>query len=221
MDIDGLGPVIVDKLIANKLIENASDIYSLKHDDIISLENFKEKSTENLLRAIENSKKQPLSRLLFGLGIRFVGEHTAQVLEKNFKDLDEVSAAKLDELSSIFEIGPRIAQSIITFFDQSQNREIIEKLRTYGINFKSKTGPKNLKESINNKTFVLTGKLETLNRNEAKSLIELSGGRVASSVSKNTDYVVSGLDPGSKYSDAVKLKVKIISEEEFKNLLSS
>ena len=221
MDIDGLGPAIVDKLIANKLIENASDIYSLKHDDIISLENFKEKSTENLLRAIENSKKQPLSRLLFGLGIRFVGEHTAQVLEKNFKDLDEVSAAKLDELSSIFEIGPRIAQSIITFFDQSQNREIIEKLRTYGINFKSKTGPKNLKESINNKTFVLTGKLETLNRNEAKSLIELSGGRVASSVSKNTDYVVSGLDPGSKYSDAVKLKVKIISEEEFKNLLSS
>ncbi|MHB1336375.1 MAG: NAD-dependent DNA ligase LigA, partial [Candidatus Humimicrobiaceae bacterium] len=220
MDIDGLGPAIVDKLLQNKLIRDVSDIYYLKFEDIIKLENFKEKSTNNLINAIKKSKSQPLSRLLFALGIRFVGVHIADVLAKNFENLDELANAYFDNLSQIFEIGPRIAQSVAAFFLQPQNKIIIEKLREAGLNFKSSRKTVNLKEEFSNKTFVLTGKLETFTRDEAKAIIENFGGKVTSSVSKNTEAVIVGSEPGSKLDDAIRFDVKRLTEEEFKNLIN-
>lgn len=218
MDIEGLGPAIVEKLLQKNLIKDPSDIYYLKYDDIFGLENFKEKSTNNLRSAISRSKSQPLSRLLFAMGIRFVGEHIADVLAKNFGSLDELMAANIESLSMIFEIGPRIAQSVATFFMQSQNRTIIEKLRAAGLNFSSGRKVVNVREEFNGKTFVLTGKLESFSRDEAKALIENYGGKVSSSVSKNTEAVVVGTEPGSKLDDAIKLGVKRLTEEEFKNM---
>jgi len=219
MDIEGLGPAIVDKLLQNKLIKDASDIYYLKYEDIFGLENFKEKSTTNLLNAINKSKNQPLSKLLYAMGIRFVGEHIAEVLAKNFSSLDDLMNASFEELSSIFEIGPRIAQSVVTFFRQPQNKAIIEKLRKAGVNFKSDKTELNVKDEFNGKTFVLTGKLESFTREEAKDIIEKFGGRVASSVSKNTYAVIVGSDPGSKLADAIRLGVRQINEEEFKDMI--
>lgn len=218
MDIEGLGPAIVEKLLQKNLIKDPSDIYYLKYDDIFGLENFKEKSTNNLMSAISKSKSQPLSRLLFAMGIRFVGEHIADVLAKNFGSLDELMATNTEGLSIIFEIGPRIAQSVATFFMQSQNRAIIEKLRAAGLNFSSGRKVVNVREEFNGKTFVLTGKLESFSRDEAKALIENYGGKVSSSVSKNTEAVVVGTEPGSKLDDAIKLGVKRLTEEEFKNM---
>ncbi|MCL6088530.1 MAG: NAD-dependent DNA ligase LigA [Actinobacteria bacterium] len=219
MDIEGLGPAIVDKLLQKKLIKDASDIYYLKYDDIFGLENFKEKSTNNLLNAIKKSKNQPLSRLLFAMGIRFVGEHIAQVFSNNFKDLDELMNAGFEDLSNIFEIGPRIAQSVVTFFKQPQNRAIIEKLRKAGVNFKSGKKTLNINEQFYGKTFVLTGKLDSFTREEAKALIENSGGKVASSVSKNTSAIVVGADAGSKLDDAIRFGIRQITEEDFRKMI--
>ena len=219
MDIDGLGPAIVDKLLQNKLIRDVSDIYYLKFEDIAELENFKEKSTNNLINAIKKSKSQPLSRLLFALGMRFVGVHIADILAKNFETLDEVANSSFENLSQVFEIGPRIAQSVVAFFIQPQNKIIIEKLREAGLNFNSSKKTVNIKEEFTNKIFVLTGKLESFSRDEAKAIIENFGGKVTSSVSKNTEAVIVGTEPGSKLDDAIRLDVKRINEEEFKNLI--
>lgn len=219
MDIDGLGPVIVEKLLAKKLITDTADIYYLKYDDIYNLENFKEKSTKNLLSSIEKSKKMPLSRLIFALGIKFVGSHIADILSQNYSDLDDLAGSDFERLNLIFEIGPRIAESIVSFFSQEQNLAIIEKLRAAGINFKSKKKTVAENPAISNKTFVLTGRLTGFSRDEAKELIERYGGKVSSSVSKNTDYVLTGEDPGSKLDNARKLSVRIISEDEFKDML--
>jgi len=220
MDIDGLGPAIVDKLLQNKLIRDVSDIYYLKPEDIIELENFKERSTNNLINAIKKSKSQSLSRLLFALGIRFVGVHIADVLAKNFEDLDKIAHADFDNLSRIFEIGPRIAQSVVAFFLQPQNKIIIEKLREAGLNFKSVRKTISFKEGFSNKTFVLTGKLETFTRDEAKAIIESFGGKVTSSVSRDTGAVIVGSEPGSKLNDAIRFDIKRMTEEEFKNLIN-
>jgi len=219
MDIEGLGPAIVDKLLQNKLIIDVSDIYYLKFEDIIGLENFKERSTNNLINAIKKSKSQPLSRLLFALGIRFVGVHIADILAKNFESLDEIADASLESLSQVFEIGPRIAQSVVAFFMQPQNKIIIEKLRKAGLNFKSSRKTVTLNEEFSNKVFVLTGKLEAFSRDEAKSIIENFGGKVTSSVSKNTEAIIVGSEPGSKLDDAIRMDVKRMTEEEFKNLI--
>ena len=219
MDIEGLGPAIVDKLLQNNLIEDVSDIYYLKFEDIIELENFKEKSTNNLINAIKKSKNQSLRRLLFALGIRFAGVHIADVLAKNFESLDEIANASFEKLSQIFEIGPRIAQSVAAFFLQTQNKIIIEKLRQAGLNFKSSKKKVNLKEEFSNKTFVLTGKLDAFTRDEAKEIIEDFGGKVTSSVSRNTDAVIVGSEPGSKLEDAIRFDVKRMTEEEFKDLV--
>jgi DNA ligase (NAD+) len=216
MDIEGLGPAIVDKLLQNNLIHDISDIYYLKFEDIIGLENFKEKSTGNLLNAIRKSKSQTLARLLFALGIRFVGVHIADVLSKNFRDLDALSEAGSEQLGNIFEIGPRIAQSVATFFLQPQNKAIIEKLRNAGLNFKAAGKVTAAREEFAEKTFVLTGKLENFSRDEAKALIENFGGRVSSSVSRNTEAVIVGYEPGSKLADAKRLGIKMLTEEEFK-----
>jgi DNA ligase (NAD+) len=219
MDIDGLGPAVVEKLLARKIIKDAADIYYLKYQDIFSLENFKEKSTNNLLSAIEKSKSRPLSRLLFAMGIRFVGSHIADVLSGNFKNLDGLKEAGYEDLSNIYEIGPRIAESILSFFKQEQNLKIIEKLRIANVNFNSEIKKITEKGQFSGKTFVLTGKLSSFSREQATEIIESSGGKVASSVSRSTDMVLVGEEPGSKLDDARKYSIKTISEDEFKKMI--
>jgi len=219
MDIEGLGPAVVGKLLDRNLIKDSSDIYYLKYEDICSLENFKEKSTKNLLDAIEESKKRPLSRLLYAMGIRFVGSHVASVLAEHCRDLDELAKAKYEDLEGINEVGPRIAQSVAAFFKQKQNLEIIEKLRKAKVNFSSELKKVEEKEDFKNKTFVLTGTLATFTRSQAKDIIEKFGGRVTSSVSGSTDIVVVGKDPGSKLDDAKKYNIKTVSEEEFGDMV--
>ena len=218
MDIDGLGSSIVEKLLFNGLIKDAADIYYLKYDDIFNLENFKEKSTNNLLSSIEASKKKPLSRLLYGLGIRFVGSHISEVLAHDYKELDALIEASFEDLSQIYEIGPRIAESIEVFFKQQQNLKIIEKLRSAGVNFQSHSDNIETKPGFEGRSFVLTGKLDSFTRDQASDIIKRFGGRVVSSVSKNTDYVLAGSDPGSKLNEAKKNNVRIIDEQEFKKM---
>ncbi len=219
MDIGGLGPAIVEKFLDKKLIKDSADIYYLKYDDIFSLENFKEKSTKNLLGAIEESKKKPLSRLLFAMGIRYVGSHTANVLTRVFADLDSLMHARYQEIEEIKEIGPKIAENIISFFEQEQNLKVIEKLRKAGVNFSSELKKVLKKEAFAGKTFVLTGKLNDFSRDEAEEIIENFGGRVTSSVSKSTNAVLLGESPGSKLDDARRYNIRLISEEEFKKMI--
>ena len=219
MDIDGLGPAIVEKLLNNKIIKDAADIYYIKYDQVFGLENFREKSADNLLSSIEASKSRPLSRLLYALGIRFAGSHIADVLAANYVNLDSLIAAGFDELSSIFEIGPRIAESIVTFFTGGQNLKIIEKLRAAGVNFESAKKNQEARVGFSGRTFVLTGKLTAFTRDAARQLIEKFGGRVTSSVSSSTDMVLVGEDAGSKLVDALKLGIKTINEDEFKDMI--
>ncbi|MDZ7837633.1 MAG: NAD-dependent DNA ligase LigA [Actinomycetota bacterium] len=219
MDIDGLGPAIIKQLLDRGLIADTADIYFLDYDDIFSLENFKQKSTRNLLGSIHKSKGQPLSRLLFGLGIRFVGQHVAEILADEFGDLDNLIEADFSQLESIDEIGPRIARSIVSFFKQKQNLEVIEKLRKAGLNFSAKKKKVEQKEGFAEKTFVLTGKLEDFTRSQAADLIEKFGGKVTSAVSKSTDVVIAGRDAGSKLDNAKKLSIKVIDEKQFKNMM--
>ena len=220
MDIDGLGPAIVEKLLENHLIKDVSDIYYLQYEDIFSLENFKEKSTKNLLDAIGESKKKPLSRLLFALGIRFVGSHTSDVLADHFGDMDSLTGAGFDGIESINEIGPRIAQSVVDFFAGKQNMEVIEKLRAAGLNFGGGRRKVTEKEAFKGKIFVLTGKLKNYSRDRAREIIEGYGGRVTSSVSRSTDIVLAGGDAGSKLEKAVKLGIKTISERQFEDMIA-
>ncbi len=218
MDIEGLGPSVISKLLNNKLIKDVADLYYLKFDDIYQLELFKEKSTINLLNAIDTSRKRPLNRLIYALGIRFVGSHMADVLAKNYESIDELSKASEDELLSIYEIGPHIAQSVVSFFKQSSNRKIIEKLKKANVTTKKEVIEK-LPQLLEGKSLVITGKLISYMRDEIRELIKKLGGRVSFSVSKKTDFVIVGENPGSKFEKAKKLDLKIINEEEFKKLI--
>jgi DNA ligase (NAD+) len=219
MEIDGLGPAIIRKLLDKKLIRDAADIYKLEHTDIYELEGFKEKSTLNLLRSIEQSKNRPLEKLLYALGIRFVGTHVAEILASNFASLDDIQKASFDELVSIHEIGPRIAESITLFFKQEQNIKFIGRLKRAGVNFKSSYDSSQAREQFRDKTFVITGKLSFLTRSRAKELLKRYGARVTSSISKNTDYLIVGEEPGSKLDEAKSLGVKTINEKEFRGMI--
>ena len=220
MDIDGLGPAIIEKLLEKKLIKDVSDIYYLKFEDIISLENFKERSTNNLLDSIKKSKSRPLSRLLFALGIRFVGSHTSDVLADYFEDMSSLAAAGFEEIECISEIGPKIARSVVDFFSGMQNMEVIERLRAAGLNPGGGKREVVWKKDFTGKTYVITGKLNNHSREGAKKIIEGFGGRVTSSVSKSTDFVLVGKDAGSKLQKAGKLGIKTISEEEFEGMMA-
>ena len=223
MDIEGLGPAIIDQLVEKGLIKDISDLYFLKRDDLISLERMAEKSADNLLDAIEKSKKKSLANLIYGLGIRYVGVHTAEVITRYYPTLDKFRKANLEELIEINEIGPKIAESIILFFNEKENLAIIERLRGAGLNFgQEEEGTKKEKEArpLSGKQFVLTGTLKEFTRTQVKEIISKLGGRVTGSVSKRTDYVVVGEDPGSKYQKAQKIGVPIINEEEFKKLIA-
>ncbi len=222
MDIDGLGPAVVTQLVEAGLVKDVSDLYSLTLDQLRRLERFADKSAENLVRAIAKSKENPLQRLIFALGIRHVGERAARVLAEHFGDLRILMDARLEELTTIMEIGPKIAESVVNFMREPQNRTLIERLIEHGLNVVAEVLPTAGPDSpLAGKTLVLTGTLASLKRDDAKELIEKAGGKVASSVSKKTDYVVVGEDPGSKYEKAVKLGVQVISEQELLDLVAS
>ncbi len=218
MDIRGLGPAIVSLLLSANLIKDVSDIYFLKEEALIPLERMGEKSANNLIKAIENSKKQPLNRLVYALGIPLIGSKASLILAQEFKSMDRLQNATYEDLVKIPEIGDKMAESIITFFKQEQTKTLITRLKEAGVNMlyaKDESGPK----PLGNLTFVLTGALEKYSRSKAKELIENLGGKVTGSVSKKTDYVVVGKDPGSKYTKALELGVKILNEEQFEELI--
>jgi DNA ligase (NAD+) len=218
MNIDGMGDALVNQLTERGMVKNVADIYGLTKKDLLSLERFADKSAQNILNEIENSKKLPLERVIYGLGIRFVGERTAQFLAEHFGSMDALMNAKEDELLEVDEVGPRIAQSIAEFFQEPKNRELIERLRKAGLTFAGKKKERGTK--LVGKTFVLTGTLPHYSRDEAKKLIEDAGGKVTGSVSKKTDYVVAGDDAGSKLDKAKELGVKVIDEKGMGKLVS-
>ena len=217
MDIDGLGESLVNQLAERGLVKNVADLYRLTKADLLELERMGDKSAENVLGEIEASKKLPLERVIFGLGIRFVGERTAQFLAEHFGSLDAIMNATAEELEEVNEVGPRIAESIVEFFGDVHNRKLVGDLRKAGLTFTGKKREKGTK--LAGKTFVLTGTLARHTRDEAKKMIEDAGGRVSGSVSKKTDYVVAGADAGSKLDKARELGVAVIGEEEIEKLL--
>jgi DNA ligase (NAD+) len=217
MNIDGMGDVLVSQLTDQGLVKDVADIYKITKPKLLSLERMGDKSAENILREIENSKKLPLERVIFGLGIRFVGERTAQFLAEHFGDIDALMNAGEEQLQQVEEVGPRIASSILEFFSEPRNRELVEELRSAGLTMKGKKKERGTK--LAGKIFVLTGTLGHYSRDEAKKMIEDAGGKVTGSVSKKTDYVVAGTEAGSKLDKAKELGIRVISEEEMKSLL--
>jgi len=224
MNIEGLGEKIIDRLVSLGMLKNIADIYELHkyRDELIKLEKFGEKSVENLINSIELSKKQSFNRVIFALGIRFIGEGASNILALNFKNIENLRKATFEDLISIHEIGTKMAQSVVSFFNDPKEQEIIDRLLAYGVNFSMSDEELTMASNkLAGQTFVLTGELSSMTRNEAKQKIEALGGKVTSSVSKNTDYVVVGENPGSKYNNALKLGVKVINEAEFiENILN-
>jgi DNA ligase (NAD+) len=218
MNIDGLGDALVDQLVDKGLVRDVADLYGLTQEQVANLERMGDKSAGNLLLEIDNSKKASLARLIFALGIRFVGERTGQLLADHFASLDKLAKASAEELLEVEEVGPRVAESILEFFREPRNLKVIAKLRNAGLQFESAKVYKP-EGNLAGKQFVITGTLPRYSRDEAKKMIEEAGGRVTGSVSKKTDYVVVGADPGSKLDKARSLGVKTIEEGELLKLL--
>ena len=218
MDIDGLGESLIDQLVDRKLLETPADLYRLRQSDLENLERMAEKSASNLLEGIEKSKDRDFWRLIFGLGIRHVGAKSAQTLEKHFGDIKTLQDAKKEDLEQIPDIGPVVAASIIEFFSNKTNISLIDQIASHDVRLEARNKiPSD--EPLQDKTFVLTGSLETMTRDEASERIRNKGGNVASSVSKKTSYVVAGASPGSKLEKARKLGVTVLSEQELAELL--
>jgi DNA ligase (NAD+) len=217
MNIEGMGDALVAQLTDRALVKNVADIYKLTKDDLLGLERMGDKSAQNVLNEIEASKKLPLERVIFGLGIRFVGERTAQFLAEHFGSMDALMNASQEDLEAVNEVGPRIAESIQEFFAEPRNRDLVKRLREAGLTFTGKKRDRGTK--LAGKTFVLTGTLTKYTRDEAKKMIEDAGGRVSGSVSKKTDYVVAGSDAGSKLDKAKELGVTVIEEKEMEKLV--
>lgn len=218
MDIEGLGPEVVKELLDKGLIKNAADLYDLTKEDLLKVEHFADKAAENLFNAIQLSKQRPLSKLLFALGIRHVGSHIADVLAGHFHSVKNLERATVEELIEVPEIGPKVAESVVTFFKQHHNLEVLEKLKAAGVRMEEEALSKK-SQTLAGLTFVLTGTLTSLSREEAGMRIKQFGGRVSSSVSSKTDYVVVGAEPGSKFDKARELGVKTIDEAGFLKLL--
>lgn len=217
MNIEGMGESLVNQLADRGLVKDIADIYGLDETKLLSLERIGKKSADNLLREIDASKKLPLERVILGLGIRFVGERTAELLAEHFGSMDTFMNAGFDELQQVTEVGPRVGEAITEFFSEPRNRELVERLRKAGLRFEGEKKERGTK--LAGKTFVLTGTLPNLSRDEAKKMIEDAGGKVSGSVSKKTDYVLAGSDPGSKLDKARDLKVAVIDEDGFRSLL--
>jgi DNA ligase (NAD+) len=217
MNIDGMGDALVAQLTERGMVKDVADVYKLTKDKLLSLERMGDKSAQNVLNEIDRSRKLPLERVIYGLGIRFVGERTAQFLAEHFGSLDEIVKAGEEELQQVEEVGPRIAKSIVEFFAEPKNRELVDELRAAGLTLKGKKKERGTK--LAGKTFVLTGTLANYSRDDAKKMIEDAGGKVTGSVSKKTDYVVAGVDAGSKLDKANDLGVPVIGESEMEKLL--
>lgn len=222
MDIEGLGEALVDQLIKKGLVKDFSSLYHLKKDELANLDRMGSKSADNLLKEIQESKARSLYRLIFALGIRLIGERAAKILAGCYLSLELLGQASKEELEDIREIGPRMAGSLHLFFSQKENRRLIERLKKAGVQTERTLDRKAIrqKRALDGKTFVLTGSLDDYTREKAAEMIESLGGRVSSSVSKKTDFVLAGKDPGSKLDKAKMLGVKIISEKDFKKLIS-
>lgn len=218
MDIDGLGEAIVEQLIEAELISTYADLYKLKKEDLIPLERMAEKSAGNLISAIQKSKEQPLERLIYAIGIRFVGKTVAKDLASHFKTMDNLMQADQETMTNIDSIGPKIAESVALFFGHDKNLQLIDELREAGLNFEMSESDQ-VSDILDGKKFVLTGTLPTLSRKDASDLIEQHGGTTSSSVSKNTDFLLAGESAGSKLTKAEKLGIPIINEEEFYNMI--
>jgi DNA ligase (NAD+) len=217
MNIDGMGDALVMQLTDRGLVKNVADIYRLTKADLLTLERMGDKSAQNILDEIEASKKLPLERVIYGLGIRMVGERTAQFLAEHFGSMEALEQARVEELQDVNEVGPRIAESIVEFFSIPANRKLVERLGEAGLAFKGKKKERGTK--LAGKTFVLTGTLAKYSRDEAKKMIEDAGGKVTGSVSKKTDYIVAGADAGSKLDKAKELGVAVIDEQEMISLV--
>ena len=218
MNIDGMGDALVNQLTEHGLVKNVADIYKLSKDDLLSLERMGDKSAQNILNEIEASKKLPLERVIYGLGIRMVGERTAQFLAEHFGSMEALENASVEELQNVNEVGPRIAESIVEFFSIAANRKLVERLREAKLTLSGEK--KRRGTQLAGKTFVLTGTLAHFTRDEAKKMIEDAGGKVTGSVSKKTDYVVAGADAGSKLDKARELGVKVIDEKEMEKIVA-
>jgi len=220
MDIQGLGLQLVNQLVEEKLVHTIADLYTLSQDHVASLERMGEKSAENLIKGLEESKKRPLHKVIFGLGIPNVGEHAASLLSGQYKKIEKIAALSIDDLCEIHEIGPIMAKSIVTYFKLKNNRILIEKLKKAGVTLESKEKKINAaKQPWQGKTFVITGTLDRYSRLEAQAFVKQLGGRVSSSVSKNTFAVIVGTDPGSKYNKARAAGVRIMDEKEFSEII--
>ncbi len=217
MDIDGLGEKIIDQLLEEGLIKKVSDLYRLTEDDLIPLERFAEKSAANLVSAIQKSKKVPLARFINALGIRYVGEATAQLLAQHFGSIEKLAQTEEEDLLQIEGIGPQVAQGILEYFQNDKNQKLLRELKKLGVEALSPEKPP--ETPLAGKTFVFTGGLEHLSREEAKALVTARGGKVSSSVSAKTDYVVVGAEPGSKYARAKELGVTILDEAAFRDMI--
>lgn len=217
-NVDGVGPKIIDQLMDAGLIRDAADLFALKEEDLLNLERFAEKSARNAVQSIQAKKNAPFEKFIYALGITHVGEETAVALAKNFKTLEKLANTTRDELNKISDIGPVVSKSIFEWFQKEHNQKLLAKFKKYGIQIlETKTGVNAGK--LADKTFVITGTLETMSREEAKEKIRESGGDISETVSSTTDYLVAGSEPGSKHERAKELKIKIIDEREFLKML--
>lgn len=219
MNIDGLGEAIVEQLVDRGLVRSLADIYHLTLPQVLELERMGQKSAEKLLRNVDNSRGQPMPRVISGLGIPFVGERTAQFIAEEFGSLDAVAEASAEQLQRAEEVGPKVASSIRRFFDEPRNQELVNKLRAAGLQF-TYASQRPRGGTLEGLTFVLTGTLPTLSRDEAKARIEAAGGKVSGSVSKKTSYVVAGEEAGSKLDKARSLEIPILDEEALARLIA-
>ena len=218
MNIEGLGPAIVDQLLVEQLVSNIADLYYLELQDVINLERMGKKSSENLLNSINKSKQNSLDKLIFGFGIRYIGFRAAQLLAQGFNSLDEIMNADVERLLQINEIGDKMAESVVKFFSQEQTRHTVKRLKEAGVNMIG--SKREIRDArFENLTFVLTGALESYTRQQATEIVESFGGKVSGSVSKKTSYVLAGEEAGSKLEKASQLGVKVIDEKAFKELI--
>jgi DNA ligase (NAD+) len=215
MDMEHVGPALVNQLIEKGYVKDAADLYSLTKEDIKKLERMADKSAQNVIDSIKASLDRPFERLLYSLGIRMVGKRTAQLIADHFSDIDELAKASVEDLSKIHEVGPKVAEAIVNFFREKENMHFIEKLKKAGVKVKA-PGTRHLAPGpLKGKTFVFTGGMTHYTRPDAEELVRKLGGNASGSVSKRTDYVVTGTEPGSKYDKAKELGVEILTEDEF------
>jgi len=219
MDIEGLGYALVQQLISTKLVSDYADLYKLSIFDLANLERMGQKSADNILKEIEASKEKDLVNLVYGLGIRNVGERTAEILTEKYADMDQIAGATEEELSKIHEIGPVVAKSIADFFKRKETKEVLKELSDSGVNMKRKK--KVIKNVLDGKIFVFTGEMEKYSRGEAGNIVKTLGGRVSAAVTKEVDFVVVGAEPGSKYDKAIKLGKTILNEKEFLRMITA